>query len=273
MRRLCRVLRVSASGFYDWLKRPDSARTREDRRLLVQIKAIHQESRCSYGSPRVHAELRARGEICGVKRVARLMRQNGISATIRRRWRPTGAKGGVLPAAENKLATGPAISGPDQVWAADLTYIRTGEGWLYLGAVMDLFSRRIVGWATSGRMTRQLVIDALVMALNRRRPSSDLIHHSDRGSQYASYDFQKLLEQHGIACSMCGKGNCYDNAAMESFFSSLKAECVRQRRYRSRSEARDDLFDYIEVFYNRKRRHSTLGYLSPAEYEKRVEVA
>ncbi len=264
---MCRTLGVSTSGYYDWRQRPESQRSQEDQRLVVEIKAIHQESRRTYGAPRIHHELQERGVRCSRKRVARLMRLHGVRAKQKRRFKATTDSRHSLPVAENVLGRAFTPSAPDGVWAADITYIWTGQGWLYLAVVLDLFSRRIVGWSMQPTLKRQLVIEALEMALKQRQPSQGLLHHSDRGSQYASRDYQRLLERHGIACSMSRKGNCWDNAPVESFFATLKKELVHHRRYRSRAEAKADLFEYIEVWYNRKRRHSSLDYRCPVEYE------
>ena len=271
--RMCNLLSVSTSGYYAWRGRPESCRSREDRRLLLLIRSIHQESRGGYGSPRVWYELRFRGESCGLNRVTRLMRQDDLQSAYRRKWKPKGRKTKSEAVADNLLEQDFTSTGPDKRWTADITYIRTFEGWLFLAVVMDLFSRRIVGWAMSKQATRHLVIDALKMALKRRRPQGGVVHHSDRGSQYGSFDFQKELELAGVTCSMSSTGNCFDNAAMESFFSSLKVECIQGRSYRSRKLARIDLFDWIESWYNRKRRHSYLGYLSPEEFEKNAAIA
>jgi len=221
-----------------------------------------------YGVPRIQAELQAQGEQVGRGRIARLMRENGLRTRHRRRFKRPGSKRHSWPVAKNHLKRNFTTDAPDRVWAADMTYIETGEGWLYLAVVMDLYSRRVVGWSTSGRMTRRLTMEALRRALAQRGIVRGLIHHSDQGSQYASIDYQMMLQRNGIVCSMNRAGNCYDNAAMESFFSSLKREWVRGKRYASRDQATRDLFDYIEVFYNRKRRHSALGLVSPEEFEK-----
>jgi putative transposase len=266
--RLCRLLEVSRSGFYAWRCRSESERSRKDRRLLSLIREIHQDSRCSYGSRRVWWELQFRGELCGRTRVERLMRQNNLQAFHKRRWRPKGQKGRAEVVAENVLDQDFATEAPNQAWTADITYIRTGEGWLYLAVVMDLFSRRIIGWAMDKRATRHLVIDAWKMAVKQRQPEGKVVHHSDRGTQYGSFDFQKELDTAEATCSMSGKGNCYDNAAMESFFGRLKNECMQGKPYQTRDEARSDLFRWIEGWYNSKRRHSYLGYLSPVEFEK-----
>lgn len=266
--RMCQVLEVSRSGYDAWRRRPESRRARENRRLLVEIRAVHKAHREVYGSPRIHAELQAQKIRCGKNRVARLMRGDGLQAKQHRRFRPmtTDSHHG-LPVAENVLDRQFCASGPDQAWAADITYIPTRQGWLYLAAIVDLFSRRVVGWAMGEDLSRHVAIRALIMALGRRRPRPGLIHHSDRGSQYASGDYQALLAQHGLVCSMSRKGDCYDNAAIESFFHTLKTEQVHHQDYETRAAARAELFDYIEVFYNRQRRHSYLGYRSPAEFE------
>lgn len=267
VRRMCRVLEVSSSAYYAWLGRPESRRVREDRRLLVAIEAIHSASREVYGSPRIHAELKAQGTRLSEKRVARLMRAGGIRARQKRKFKATTDSRHSYPVAPNLLRRDFEASAPDQKWVADITYIPTREGWLYLAAIMDLYSRMIVGWSMAGRMTRRLVLDALDMAVGRRRPGPGLLHHSDRGSQYACGDYQKALKTHGMVCSMSRKGDCWDNAPMESFFHTLKTELVHHRDYGNRWQAKADLFHYIEAFYNRGRRHSALGFLTPAEYE------
>jgi putative transposase len=264
---MCRVLGVSRSGYYDWRKRKPSARECANAKLLKMIKKIFRRSRKTYGSPRIHAELRAQGMACSCNRVARLMRKHGVRARRpRRRVRTTDSKHD-LPVAPNLLGRQFEAERPNQKWVADISYIDTDEGWLYLATVMDLFSRRIVGWAMDDHMERSLVEQALRMALFRRRPRAGLLHHSDRGSQYASGDYRALLAAWGITASMSRTGDCYDNAAMESFFGTLKTECVTAR-YPTRAAARTDIFEYIEVWYNRQRRHSSLGYLSPVAFEK-----
>jgi putative transposase len=273
IRDMCRWLDVSRSGYYAWKRRPVSRRRMADVRLLEWIVSIHQESRRCYGAPRVHAELRAQGMRVGLKRVARLMREYGLRARHRRRYRrPSGGKHN-WPVSDNELGRNFVVGDRDRVWVADITYIPTAEGWLYLAVVMDLYSRRIVGWSVSGHMTRKLVINALRAALLQRQPRPGLVHHSDQGSQYASTDYQLMLRRNGIRGSMNRAGDCYDNAVMESFFSSLKREWVDGKSYRTREEARRDLFEYIEVFYNRKRRHSALGQVSPVEYEDGEKIA
>ena len=269
---LCRVLEVSASGYYAWRKEPESSREKEKVKLITHIKAIHEESKKTYGSPRVHAELCSRGIECGENRVARLMREEGIQAKHKKKYKATTDSNHQLPVYENKLNRSFNVAAPNMAWAADLTYIWTAEGWLYLAVVMDLFSRRVIGWSMQETMERKLVIDALTMALGQRKATGEIIHHSDRGSQYASKGYQEMLAQAGITCSMSRKGNCWDNAVVESFFSSLKREWVQDRRYRTRVEARADIFHYIEIWYNRKRRHSTLGYLSPEEFERKAAM-
>lgn len=264
---MCRHLGVSPSGFHAWRKRPESQRAIEDRRLAVLVREAHETGRKVYGSPRVHEELKAQGLRLSRKRVIRLMQEQGLKGKTRRRWvRTTHSKHG-LPVAPNLLARKFEASGPDQRWVGDITYLRTGEGWLFLAVVLDLYSRMVVGWAVSALIDRHLVLKALDMALKRRGPGPGLLHHSDRGSQYASEDYQKVLEARGITCSMSRKGNCHDNAAMESWFGTLKTELGET--FETHAEGKRKLFDYIELFYNQKRRHSTLGYVSPAEFERR----
>ncbi len=270
VRILCRCLRVSRSGFYAWRKRPESEHSKEDRRLTEAIQASHRESRCTYGSPRVHADLHELGERISRKRVARLMREAKLEARRRRRFKRTTDSNHSFPIAENVLDRQFAVDGPNLWWAGDITYIWTDEGWLYLAVLLDLFSRRVVGWSMDSTITRQLALNALQMALDGRAPGPELGQHTDRGSQYASGDYRKRLKAHGITCSMSRRGNCWDNAVSESFFSSLKLECVYRSHFATRAQARAAIFDYIEVFYNRQRRHSTLGQVSPAEFERRA---
>ena len=273
MRRMCQVLGISASGYYAWRRRRPSARQEANEAMVERIKEIHAESDKTYGSPRVHAELVAQGVRCNKKRVERLMRVHDIQAKQRKRRRPrTTDSNHRLPIAPNVLNREFTAEAPNQKWVTDITYIPTAEGWLYLAAVMDLYSRRIVGWSMAARMTSKLVKDALKLALAQRQPGPGLMHHSDRGSQYASADYRILLTAHGMVASMSRSGDCYDNAPMESFFGTLKTERVHYRHYRTRAEARRDIFNYIEVFYNRKRRHSALGYKSPAEFEQSLEM-
>ncbi len=270
---MAKALDVSSSGYYSWLKRPEGIRKRNNRRLAVEIKAIHKASRQTYGSPRIHAELAAKGISCSRGRVARLMKEQGIRAKQKRKFRVTTDSKHSLPVAPNRLDRRFEARQPNQAWLADITYIPTREGWLYLAAVLDLHSWKIVGWAMSNRMKRKLVIDALLMAVWQRKPDRGLLHHSDRGSQYCSKEYQNLLKRHGIVCSMSRKGYCWDNAPMESFFHTLKTELIHHRNYRSRREAKSDIFNYIELFYNPKRRHSSLRYMSPSEYELIGRVA
>lgn len=267
VRAMCRVLEVSASGFYDWVGREESARSRSNRALLVEIKAAYKASKKRYGSRRVHRQLKLQCVSCSENRVARLMRRHGVRAIQARRFKATTDSRHTMPVAENVLDRQFGVGNADAVWAADITYIWTQEGWLYLAVVMDLFSRRILGWSARPTLERALVVEALRGALQLRRPAGDLLHHSDRGSQYASADYQELLRSARVTCSMSRKGNCWDNAPVESFFSTLKREHVHHRRFRSRTEASSELFEFIEVWYNRKRLHSSLGYMSPVDFE------
>jgi len=239
----------------------------------VEIRIIHAKSMGTYGNLRVRAELRDQGQACGRHRVARLMRSAGLQGIPRRRFRRTTTSTHKLPVAPNRLKQDFSATAPNQRWVADITYVRTGEGWLYLAVILDLYSRKVVGWATSTRLQRDLVLEALKMAVGRRTLGSGLMHHSDRGSQYASQDFQSLLKEVGIACSMSGTGHCYDNAVAESFFATLKRERVYRVQYRTRADATDDLFQFIEVFYNRQRRHSSVGFRSPAHVETGPRVS
>jgi putative transposase len=268
VRLMCRVLAVSPAGYYDWRGRPASAKQERREALVVAIKAVHGEVKARYGSPRIHAELVARGLPCCVNTVARLMRQEGIAAKTRRKFRVTTDSNHDRPVAENVLDRRFEPEAPNRAWTADITYLATGEGWLYLAAVEDLYSRRIVGWSMGTRIDSRLVVAALEMALAGRRPGEGLVAHSDRGSQYASEHYQSLLTRHGIVCSMSRRANCWDNAPMESFFASLKKELTHDEIFATREEARSRLFEYIEVFFNRIRRHSSLGYLTPAQYER-----
>jgi putative transposase len=267
-RLMCRLLGVSRSGFYEWLVRAPSARSLANAGLLVRIRESFALSQQTYGSPRVRKDLIVWGEQCGENRVARLMRMARLSAQPKPRRKPTDV--GMRPEhsiAPNVLERDFTAEGPNRKWAADFTYIWTGEGWLFLAVVVDLFSRRVVGWSMQPTMTAQLVLDALVMALWRRGKPTELLHHSDQGSQYTSEDFQRLLSAEGITCSMSRRGDCWDNSAIESFFASLKKERVYRTTYPTRNAARADIFDYIEAFYNSRRRHSTLGQVSPNEFE------
>jgi len=267
-RAMCRVMEVTHSGFYAWRTSMPSPRSESNEQLLCHIKEVHHASKQTYGSPRIHQELRTQGLRCGRHRIARLMRAHQIRAKGKRRFVVTTQSDHSQPVHENILDRQFTASAPNQRWASDITYLWTNEGWLYLAVVLDLFSRRVVGWSMQERMHTSLVSDALTMALAARRPSSGLLHHSDRGSQYASGSYQDQLQQHEITCSMSRKGNCWDNAVVESFFSTLKWELISDQSVGSRSEMRSSIFEYIEVWYNRKRRHSTLGYVSPAQFEQ-----
>jgi putative transposase len=264
----CGVLKVSRSGYYRWRNRKPSARQLRQEQLLEKIRIAHLENQELYGSPRVHRALLIDGERVSRNTVAKLMRQAKIRARTRRKFVPrTTDSRHHQPVARNLLARDFEASASDRKWVADITYVPTSQGWLYLAAVLDCFSRRIVGWAMSDTLGADLAGDALAMALQQRRPGPDLIHHSDRGVQYASEDYQQLLARHGITPSMSGRGNCYDNAMMESFWATLKTELIHQDHYATRERARQSIFQYIEVFYNRKRLHSSLGYLSPEMFE------
>lgn len=271
---LCQVMQVARSGYYNWRKQPLSPRKMADLVLLQHIRDIFEEGRQTYGSDRIQGILAEQGIRCGRERVARLMQANGLKPKTKRPFRviTTDSKH-KLPVAPNRLEQDFTADAADQKWTTDITYVPTAEGWLYLSVVLDLYSRRIVGWAMSDSLHRQLVIDALHMALAARKPAPGLIHHSDRGSQYASHDYQALLTRAKMIGSMSRKGNCYDNASVESFFGTLKTELVYQRQYTTREEARADIFEYIEVFYNRIRCHSALGYKSPVNYEALSLVA
>jgi transposase InsO family protein len=273
VRRMCQVLEVSSSGYYAWRGRPVSQREQENLALVDQIKLVHSDSRKTYGSPRVHAKLRKMGIRCNKKRVARLMRMHNIRGKRRgrRRVKTTDSRHS-FPVAPNRLNRQFEADAPNRKWVTDITYIPTDQGWLYLAAIVDLFSRRVVGWSMASTMHGSLVRNALRMALADRRPQAGLLHHSDRGSQYASFVYQSLLSDQQMVVSMSRTANCYDNAAMESFFGTLKCELVHDRHYHTRTEARQDIFEYIEVFYNRIRLHSSLGYLSPVEYEQLRQV-
>jgi putative transposase len=268
VRLLCAALGVSPAGYHAWRERPASAREQGQDALLLEIRAIHAEFKARYGSPRVHAELAARGRDCCVNTVAKLMRDNDIRAKTARKFRCTTDSGHDLPVADNLLGRQFDPGAPNEAWVADITYIPTGEGWLYLAAVEDLYSRRVVGWSMADHLGSRLVVDALALAVERRLPGAGLLAHSDRGSQYASDHYQRLLARHGITCSMSRRADCWDNAPMESFFASLKKELVHGADFATRAEARAAIVEYIEIFYNARRRHSSLGYVSPAEYEQ-----
>ena len=269
VRVMCAVLDVSASGYYRWRGRPASPRQHEDRRLSIEIRSVFRASRETYGRPRVHRELRDRGIRCGPARVARLMRQDGLRAKKARRFRQTTRAASSRPTAPNVLNRVFTVTAPNTAWVGDITYLWTEAGWLYLAVVLDLYSRRVVGWATSERLTDSLAHAALQRALTERHVGTDLVHHTDRGSQYTSASYQRLLLAHRLTVSMSRKGNCWDNAVVESFFATLKVELGD--RFPSRALAHDALFEYIEIFYNRSRMHSSIGFISPAEAEARFD--
>ena len=271
---MCRLLGVSRAGFYAAERRSPSVRAKRNESLRAVIGAIYETSRGTYGSPRIHREMRAAGERCGRKRIARLMRESGLKAKRRRGRRPTtteskhgyGVRENILRRRFGVEETG----GLNQAWCGDITYIRTGEGWLYLAVLLDLGSRMIVGWAMRETLEADLSLDALRMAIARRNPGPGLVHHTDQGGQYAAIEYQELLASKKMISSMSGRANCYDNAVSESFFATLKWELIDRRKWRTRREARSAIFEYVEVWYNRQRRHSSLDYLSPLQYEQRL---
>jgi transposase InsO family protein len=265
---MCSVLSVSTSRFYEWMAAPIGRRQAYRDQLAQQVQQIYRDSRGVYGSPRIAAVLKARGVAVCRNTVAKVMKQRKIQAKKRRRFVPrTTDSSHDHPIAGNRLQRDFTADHPNTKWVADLTYVPTSEGWLYLAALLDLYSRKIVGWSMAAHLRAELAIDALNMAVAMRRPNAGLIHHSDRGVQYACQDYQSLLIRHGMICSMSGVGNCYDNAAMESFFSTLKTECVYPRKFATQQEARQTIFEYVEVIYNRVRPHSSLGYVSPETFE------
>jgi putative transposase len=270
---MCAALSVSRSGYYAWRARPESRRCREDRSLVEQIRAVHQRAREAYGTVKTWRALRDAGVACGRHRVARLRRQNRIQTRRVRRFRRAYAARLTQPPAPNYLAQRFQTPHADRVWMGDITFIPTRDGWLYVAVLLDLYSRRVVGWSMSDRINPQLVIDALQMAIQARRPTPGLIHHSDQGVQYSASIYQTMLRAHGMVCSMSRKGNCYDNAVVESFFSTLKNELTHDQDYKTRDEAKAAIFDYIEVFYNRQRSHQTLDYRSPIRYEQAAGVS
>jgi putative transposase len=271
--KMCEVLKVSRSGFYAWLGRQPSRRILEDEVIAEQVHAVYRESRRIYGSPRVHRELRKRGEAWGRHRIARIMREEGLQARCMKQFHWISTTRSEYPAAPDLLERKFFAYKRDRVWVGDITQIRTGEGWLYLAMLMDLYSRKIVGWSTSKSPKQQIALEALEMAVEQRRPRSGLIHHTDRGGQYSSGAYQNALDQHGIVCSMSRPGQCLDNAAAESFFHTLKTEWIYHSHYKTRREARLSIFEYIEGFYNTTRMHSSLDYQSPEEYERRRAAA
>lgn len=272
VRLLCEALEVSRSGYYAWIDRPPPARKLADAQLAVAIKGAHGLSRGRYGSPRIHAELRANGVRVGRKRVERLMREQGIQARRKRRFRKTTDSNHSGPIAANVLARQFQPRAPNEVWVTDVTYVSTAEGWLYLAVMLDLFARRVVGWAASATNDTELALSALTQALSGREPRPGLIHHSDRGSPYASDDYRRALDEHGLVPSMSRTGDCWDNAVAESFFATIKAEMIEFERYDTRAAATASIGIYIEKFYNPTRRHSYLGYMSPIEYELRNQL-
>jgi transposase InsO family protein len=271
VRAMCRALHVSPAGYYAWNGRPESMRTREDRRLGVLIREAHERSRRTYGSPRVHAEILAQGLRVSRKRVIRVMHEHGLRGRVRRAFVRTTDSEHDQPVAPNLLDRDFTANQPNERWVGDVTYLRTPEGWVYLAVVLDLFSRFVVGWAISAVNDGHLALSALDMAVRRRRPGMGLLHHTDQGSPYASEDYQDALEAVGITCSMSRRGNCYDNAAMESWFGKFKVELGED--FESLAHAKRATFDHIEVFYNQQRRHSTLGYLSPGDFERHAALA
>ena len=268
---MCSVLEVSPAGYYAWRARPQSARSAANCELLTAIKRVHQDNCGRYGSPRIHIALQRQGRSASRGRIERLMRRHGVRAIMAppRRMRTTDSRHD-LPIAPNLLNRNFAAAAPNRVWLADITYIETDEGWLYLAAVMDLFSRKIVGWAMRDHLRTELASTALAMAIKRQRPAAGLVHHSDRGVQYAAHDYRTRLQSAGIQPSMSRKADCYDNAPMESFFHTLKTELVHHRKYATRTEAQRDIFAFIEGFYNRTRLHSSIGYISPIDMERKA---
>jgi len=273
VQKMCRVLGASRSGYYGWKRQPQSKRQKENEKILMEIRESHKNSNRAYGSPRITEDLQANGTKCGENRVARLMKNNGIVGKAKKKFKATTNSRHNLPVAENVLNQNFTAEKPNTVWVSDITYVPTLEGWLYLVVILDLFSRQVVGWAMSDRMTSGYVVKALYQAIGRRHPPSGCIFHSDRGVQYASSDFRDTLKAFAFIQSMSRKGNCYDNAVAESFFHTLKTEHVYEYRYETRAEARQSIFDYIEMFYNRRRRHSALGYRSPVSFELEAMVA
>lgn len=267
VQRMCRVIGAARSGYYRWKRQPQSKRHKDNEKILMEIKESHKNSRRAYGSPRITKDLQTRGTKCSENRIARLMKIHGIIAKTKKKFKATTNSKHNLPVAPNLLNQDFVADKPNTVWVSDITYIPTLEGWLYLAVILDIYSRQVVGWAMSDRLTSDFVVKALYQAIGRRRPSLRCIFHSDRGVQYASSDFRDALRAYGFIQSMSRKGNCYDNAVAESFFHTLKTEHVYDYRYETRAEAMQSIFEYIEMFYNRQRRHSALGYRSPVSFE------
>jgi putative transposase len=264
---MCRFLKVSRSGYYDWLNRGESPRSKRNRELAVIITKLFYQHKGRYGSPRIHNELQKQGIKCGKSKVETLMRQMGLRAREKSKYRKTTDSKHDYPIAPNLLNRNFQVDAPNQVWVSDITYIRTMEGWLYLAIVMDLYSRKIVGWSMSNSLSSSIAVDALQMAIRNRQPRKGLIHHSDRGIQYACNSYRRLLQHNHLVCSMSRKGDCWDNSPAESFFSTLKIECINDRVFLTRAQAKREIFEYIEIDYNRKRSHSSIGYMSPENYE------
>jgi putative transposase len=267
---LCQTLRVSTSGYYDWLKRPDSPRKKQEARLVIEIKAAHKRNKETYGPERLQADLAENGIKVGVHRIKRIRREHGIRCKQKRKFKGTTNSNHSLPVAENLLQQDFDVDTPNRVWVTDLTYIPTAEGWLYLTGHKDLCTGELVGYAMGKRMTKNLVSQSLFRAVAAKQPPAGLIHHSDRGSQYCSHEYRRLLGQFGMRASMSRRGNCYDNAPIESFWGMLKNELIYHRRYATRQEAMEEITEYIEIFYNRQRRQKRLGYLSPAAYARKI---
>jgi putative transposase len=267
VKKMAKILEVSRSNFYHFVHRKPTKRAMDNAEYLQKIKSIHKHSRYIYGSPRIHAELKKEGKICSRRRIAKIMRIHGIQAKTYKLWKKTAVAKMHKEIAPNHVNQNFTVDAPNKTWVSDISYIATREGWLYLAVVLDLFSRKVVGFSMSSRMQTDLIKRALQQAIINRNPEKGLIHHSDRGSQYTSEDFKRKTDQHKMILSMSGKGNCYDNAVVESFFHSLKTEHANFCKFKTKEEAMDSLFEYIEVFYNKKRSHSTLGYLSPQEFE------
>jgi putative transposase len=269
---MCQVLGVSRSGYYLWEQHNKSERQKENERLMAHIREAYGRGRGTYGSPRITAELKDNGIPCGKNRIARLMKRHGIMAKTKRRFKATKRSKHDFLVADNLLNQRFSTDVANKIWVSDITYIWTREGWLYLAAILDVFNRKIIGWSMDDRLSHEVIADALCKAIRQRKPKAGVLFHSDRGTQYTSYAFRDLMEQHGFIQSMNAAGNCYDNALMESFFHTLKTELVYFEKYRTRQEARGSIFEYIEVFYNSVRRHSALNYCSPSEFERRACV-